>query len=226
VDTIFHLIVHASPLLIYSIVAVDLLLESSGIPVTNTVLLLSVGAWASLGHVNIWLLMLAATVGSVAGACLAYVIGAHGGRQLIWRLAARLHVETQKVDIVERWFQKSGAWMIFLSRMTPYVRPFACFWAGIAGMPFPQFLCAASAGSAIWCVALLSVGWSLGKRWHLALHVLQLYPVPSVCVLLFLSIFYVGVAYLIKRSLTKFSEAEEARVERRVLRSEEELLGV
>ncbi len=208
-SAIFHMILHASPLLLYSIVVVMLLLESSGVPVANNTVLLFTGALASLGHVNIGVLLLVALLGSVAGACLAYVIGAYGGHQLVLKLATRLHVEERKVVIVERWFQKSGAWMIFLSRMTPYVRPFACFPAGIAQMPFGRFLLAAISGSIIWCFVMLSIGWSLGKRWHLALHVLQLYPIPSICVITLLLAFYASMVYLIKRSLTRFSLNEE-----------------
>lgn len=205
---IVHFFWHAGPLLICSITAVVLLMESSGIPITNNTLLLSAGALASLGHVNIWPLTLAAVVGSIMGACLAYLIGLRGGRQFILRLTNVFHIEPRKVEIVERWFQQSGLWMIFLSRMTPYVRPFACFPAGMARMPFTKFLTAATSGSILWCCALLAIGWSLGKRWQLALHIFQHYPLPSLGVLLLLLAFYAWMIYLIKRSLAKFSSKE------------------
>lgn len=214
---IFHMILHASPLLLYVFVASMLLLESSGIPVANNTVLLFTGALASLGHVNIWILLLVALLGSVAGACLAYAIGTYGGHPLILKLAMRLHVEERKVVIVERWFQKSGAWMIFLSRMTPYVRPFACFPAGIAQMPFGRFLLAATSGSLLWCSIMLSIGWSLGKRWHLALHVLQLYPLPSIGAIILILVFYACMVYLIKCSLTRFSQNEEEQIARQQL---------
>ena len=131
-QTVTHVLLHTSPLLIYLLVACVLLLESSGIPILNSTLLLFTGALASLGHLHIVDLALFAVTGSVAGACLAYSIGRRGGQQVLLRLALRFHVDTAKVDIVEHWFQRSGAWMIFFSRMLPYVRPFACFPAGIA----------------------------------------------------------------------------------------------
>lgn len=209
-SSIVHFFWHAGPLLICSITAIVLLMESSGIPITNNTLLLCAGALASLGHVNIWPLILAAIVGSILGACLAYLIGLRGGHQFILRLTRVFHIEPRKVEIVECWFQQSGLWMIFLSRMTPYVRPFACFPAGIARMPFAKFLAAATSGSIIWCCTLLFIGWSLGKRWQLALHVFQHYPLPTLGALLLLLAFYAWMIYLIKRSLTKFSIAEVA----------------
>src|SRR2546421_10800674 len=97
---------HASPLLLYLLVAVTLLLESSAVPIANTTLLLFTGALASLGHLNIYILAAAAIAGSVTGACLAYFLGLKGGRQLLLHLAARLRVDPQKVSIAEGWFQE------------------------------------------------------------------------------------------------------------------------
>jgi len=134
-----HFFLHTSPFLIYFLVAVILLLESSGVPITNNTLLLFTGALASLGQLNIGLLAIAAIVGSIAGACLAYYIGLRGGRRVLLRLASFFHVDTQKIEVMDGWFHKSGVWMVFFSRMTPFVRPFACFPAGFSRMIFTNF---------------------------------------------------------------------------------------
>lgn len=54
--TILHAFLHANPVFVYAIVIVILMLESSGVPITNTTLLLFVGALACLGQMNIWVL--------------------------------------------------------------------------------------------------------------------------------------------------------------------------
>jgi membrane protein DedA with SNARE-associated domain len=210
VNTVIHFLLHASPIIIYLIVAVVLMLESSGIPITNNTLLLCTGALASLGHVNIWALMIVAVAGSITGACLAYTIGAHGGRDILLRVARLVRVDVQKVDMIEHWFQKSGIWMVFLSRMTPYVRPFACFPAGITRMNFVQFFVSALCGSIIWCSVLLSIGWSLGRRWGLALHLMQHYTLPVLGVVVLLIALYVFAMYTIKSRLrTQFSSTTD-----------------
>lgn len=186
-----HTLLHVSPLLIYLLVAVILLLESSGVPVTNNTMLLLMGAWASMGHLNIELLIIAAFIGSITGACCAYWLGMHGGRRILLRLAAIFHVHRQKIHVMDHWFQQSGFWMIFLSRMTPFVRPFACFPAGIAHMDRKKFLLAASAGSIIWCIALPTIGWTLGRRWKIALYFLQQYTLPTLLVVAALIVLYV-----------------------------------
>ena len=185
-----HVYQHVPPSLVYVLVAALLLLESTGIPVINTTLLLFTGAMAAQGRLDLGLLMFAALVGSTLGACCAYGLGRRYGEKLLVRLARFLRIDVQKVLLAERWFQRAGGRMIFLSRILPYIRPFACFPAGIYSMPFLRFLAAAISGSLIWCVAMLTVGWELGPRWKLALHLVQTYTLPTLCALLLLLVIY------------------------------------
>ncbi len=196
-----QIVLHASPLLVYLLVAVMLLLESSGVPLINTTLLLLTGALASLGHLNIWVLIAAAILGSISGACLAYVIGLRGGRQIFLRLASLFHIDVQKVSMTESWFQKAGVWMVFFSRMTPYLRPFACFPAGVSGMPFGRFFLAALAGSTIWSVVMLNIGLALGHRWRLALHLIRYYTLPTLCTLVLVMLLYFVIVSAVRRYL-------------------------
>lgn len=195
------IILHTSPLLIYIIVAVTLLLESAGIPITNNTLLLLTGALASLGHLNIWLLTIVAIIGSIAGACSAYLLGRWRGQPILLRMASLFRVDAAKVHIAENWFQRSGVWMIFLSRMTPYVRPFACFPAGISRMFFLRFVIAALAGSIIWCIALVRIGAALGPHWRIALTLMQNYTLPTCAGLILLLVLYILVSIRIRQKL-------------------------
>ncbi len=198
---IVHALLHTSPLLLYLLVMIILLLESSGVPITNNTLLLLLGAMASLGYLNIELLIVSALVGSSAGACCAYWIGMRGGRKIVLRLAKFFHVDEQKIFVMDSWFHKSGFWMIFFSRMTPFVRPFACFPAGISHMNFRKFLIAAVAGSLIWCIVLPYIGWLLGPRWRIALYFMRTYTLPTIIGLGLLLIAYTVVTYMVKRAI-------------------------
>ena len=53
VHPIVHVLQHTSPLLIYLLVAIILLLESSGVPITNNTLLLLMGAMEAHGYINL-----------------------------------------------------------------------------------------------------------------------------------------------------------------------------
>jgi membrane protein DedA with SNARE-associated domain len=190
VHTVIQLLQHTSPFLIYLIVALALALESTGIPIVNSTLLLCTGALVTYNHLNIVLLASVATVASIAGACCAYMLGAHGGRRIMLRFAYFFHLDRHKVRIFERWFRKYGIWMVFASRIIPYIRPFTCFPAGFAHTNFARFLLSASVGSLIWCTSMLYIGWSLGQRWVTALYLLQRYTIPTLVLLLLLLIVY------------------------------------
>ena len=69
-----------------------LLLESSAVPIINSTLLLFTGALANLGHLDFWALAIVSILGSISGACLAYIIGRRGGRRLFLRLVGIFHV--------------------------------------------------------------------------------------------------------------------------------------
>lgn len=178
IDLIMRMI-QANPGAIYVIVATILLLESSGVPVANNTVLLFTGALASMGKLDAGWLLFAAFTGSSAGACLAYLIGLHGGKEVFLRLTRFLRMKTEQVERGERWFQRSGIWMIFLSRMTPYIRPFACFFGGIAEIPFWRFFGAATVGSLIWCAGMIGLGLALGSRWRVAFWWMRHYTLPT-----------------------------------------------
>ena len=183
------------------IVGVFLLLESSGIPIVNSTLLLLTGALASLGRLDIFTLAVVSIAGSVTGACLAYTTGRQGGARLLRRAAVKLRVDPRKILLLEQWFQRAGVRMIFLSRIIPYIRPFSCFPAGMVRMSFRRFFAAAASGSVIWCSGMLALGWNLGRRWTLALSLMQHYTVPAVLVILVLLAGYLLAHRTIKRRL-------------------------
>jgi membrane protein DedA with SNARE-associated domain len=211
---LIQMIFHASPLLVFLLVAVILLLESSAVPLINTTLLLAAGALASQGHLNLWALLAAAILGSISGACLAYIIGLRGGRHIFLRLASLFHIDAQKVNMTELWFQKNGLWMVFFSRMMPYVRPFASFPAGISRMPFGRFFLAALAGSTIWCVVMLNIGLALGHRWPLAIHLIRHYTIPTLCMLALLIAFYFLITSAVKRYLRSHAVSDSGSEDR------------
>lgn len=200
-NLIVHLIHNTNPLWVYAMVGVFLLLESSGIPIVNSTLLLLTGALASLGHLNVVVLAVASIAGSVAGACLAYMIGRRGGGRLLLGAATRLRIDTRKIQLLEQWFHRAGARMIFCSRIIPYIRPFSCFPAGMARMSFRRFFTPAASGSIVWCVGMLALGWNVGRRWKLALSLVQSYTIPAVLVILLLLVTYCIVKITIKRRL-------------------------
>jgi len=181
-------------------VGVFLFLESTGIPLINTTLLLFVGAFAFDGRLDMILLSTIAILGSILGACCAYGLGRYYGEPLLIRLTHLLHIEQRKVLLMQRWFQTAGVRLVFVSRIVPYIRPFSCFPAGMAAMPFRRFFCAALAGSMVWCITFLVVGWELGPRWKLAMDLVHVYTFPTIGVLLVLAV----ISFFCRRALSRY----------------------
>jgi len=180
----FH---HLPVLGVYLFVFVWLAAESCGVPLPNELVLLLTGSLAA-GSVGIhalspvWLVAVA-TVGSLLGASLAYMIGYSGGRAAVSRLGKPLRLDEARLASVERWFDRTGAFAIFVSRITPFVRTVASFPAGMLRFPQAKFVIATVAGSLIWCTVLVTLGDTLGSNFTIALKLIQQYTVPAIIVL-------------------------------------------
>jgi membrane protein DedA with SNARE-associated domain len=75
-------------------------------------------------------------------------------------------------------------------------------------MPFRRFLLAALSGSIVWCIGILSIGWVLGPRCLLALHLVQSYTIPAIGGLILLIAITVLIQYRVNRFIrSRFSSA-------------------
>ena len=116
---------------------------------------------------------LAGSIGYTLGAVGGWWIGLHGGRPFLERHGRWVHLNEQKLDRAERWFERWEDWGVFLGRLTPVVRSFVSIPAGIFEAPFRRYTVLTLLGSSIWCFGLAGVGWALGSKWeefHHAFH--------------------------------------------------------
>ncbi len=116
---------------------------------------------------------LAGTIGYTIGSIGGWWVGLRGGRPFLERHGRWLHLNEEKLDKAERWFERWEDWAVFLGRITPLVRSFVSIPAGVFEAPFRRYTLLTLVGSAIWCFALAGVGWALGSRWedfHHAFH--------------------------------------------------------
>lgn len=109
---------------------------------------------------------LAGTLGYLVGAWIGWWAGLRGGRPLIARHGRWLHLNEQKLDRAERWFQRWETWGVFLGRLTPVVRSFVSIPAGIFEVRFWRYTWLTLLGSAIWAFALAGVGYGLGSSYE------------------------------------------------------------
>ncbi len=150
----------------YSGIVLLMAIESACIPLPSEIIMPFSGYLVSTGQMNIWLVALAGAVGCVLGSLVAYWVGMKGGRPLIEKYGRYVLVSRHDLDIADRWFEKRGEIIVFVSRMLPAIRTFIAFPAGVARMNLNRFVIYTFAGSFPWCLGLAYVGQKLGEKWN------------------------------------------------------------
>jgi membrane protein DedA with SNARE-associated domain len=115
---------------------------------------------------NIPMAVAFATLGSLVGALVGYAIGAWGGRPLLDRYGRYVGIGAEDLDRADRWFERWGAWAVFLGRMVPLVRTFVSYPAGISHMPIGRFVIFSTLGSLPWNLALIVAGFVVGENYE------------------------------------------------------------
>jgi len=162
----------------YSAIALLMLLESAIPPLPSELIMPFAGYAAGLGELNGVMVVLAGTLGSVAGTLAWYAIGRWIGaerlRNWVGRHGRWLPLSERELQKALDWFEQKGHLAVLVGRLVPGVRTLISFPAGITGMELPRFLLWTGAGSLLWCSLLTAVGAFLGERYELASNDLEL----------------------------------------------------
>ena len=116
------------------------------------------------------LVIVVAVVAEVLGSLAGYLIGYYGGRTLVDRVGKYVLLTHRDLDRAEAWFAKRGEPVVLFGRFIPLLRSFVSFAAGLGEMAIAKFVVFTVIGCAIWCTALVSLGYSLGSSYN---HVLK-----------------------------------------------------
>ena len=148
-------------------VGVGLLVAAENLfpPIPSEVVLPLAGYLASRDRMDLVLVIVAATVGAVAGALVLYEIGRRTGRERMRRLVHRLPlVDVEDLERSEAWFARHGDASVLVGRCIPVVRSLISIPAGIEGMARGRFLLLTALGSAVWNSLFVLAGYGLGAR--------------------------------------------------------------
>lgn len=154
----------------YLAVFVLMLAESACIPIPSELTMLCAGAAAggavAGAHPNIVAVIIAGTVGNVAGSYLAWAVGRYGGQAAWHRWGRRVWLREDDLARAERWFQAHGPISVFLGRLLPVIRTFISLPAGIAAMNPVRFGVYTTAGCLPWTAGLGIAGYAIGSNWR------------------------------------------------------------
>ena len=138
-------------------------------PIPSEVILTFGGFMTTYSEMTKVGVLIAATIGSVAGAIILYSIGLLLGVSRLEKLVAHwgkyLRFTRQDLYRAEAWFKKYGPWAVFFCRLIPLIRSLISIPAGMSGMNFPLFIILTTLGSLIWNGLLVWGGAAVGGNW-------------------------------------------------------------
>lgn len=142
-------------------------LENLVPPVPSELVLTMAGYLAGEGSMNVVLVVIAATIGSVVGALILYWLGRVVGEERLRRWLDRIPlVDADDLDKADRWFRRHAWSAVLFGRMVPVVRSLVSIPAGADHMPVGRFLAFTALGSGVWNSLFVGAGFALGTRWQ------------------------------------------------------------
>jgi len=153
----------------YWVITLLMAIESSFIPFPSEVVIPPAAYMAAAtGEMNLWLIILCATIGALIGAIVNYVLALYLGRPLIYRFAnSKLGhlclIDEEKVKLAEHYFDEHGAIGTIVGRLVPAVRQLISIPAGLARMRFDRFLLYTAIGAGAWNCILGVIGYALAS---------------------------------------------------------------
>lgn len=158
-------------------IAMLMLLENIFPPIPSELIMPFAGFEAAAGRLSFWAVVIAGTLGSVAGAVVWYAAGRGFGEArtlaLIDRYGFWLTISREEAERALAWFARRGALAVFLGRLVPGVRTIISVPAGLAAMPFGKFLAITALGSLVWVVMLTLAGYLLEANYERVAHLLD-----------------------------------------------------
>lgn len=166
-------------------------LESSFFPFPSEVVVPPAGYLASLGEMNIFLVILTGIIGSVLGALFNYYIAYKYGRDLLITYGKYFFINKEKFEKIESFFINHGEISTFVGRLIPGVRQYISFPAGLAKMNMYKFIFYTALGAGIWVIILAYTGYFIGNNIELIkekLHMITLMIIPFITIIIMLYI--------------------------------------
>lgn len=156
---------HASYLFVFLFMTI----ESSFIPFPSEVVVPPAAYIAcTRGDMNVFLVVLFATLGALCGAFINYCLSLWVGRPVVYRFADSRFghaclIDRAKVEKAEAYFDKHGAISTFIGRLIPAIRQLISIPAGLSRMNVGQFALFTSLGALVWNAVLAFLGWWLAQ---------------------------------------------------------------
>ena len=188
----------------YGTITLLMTVESSFIPLPSEIVVPPAAYKASQedSDLNIFLVVLFATIGAIIGALINYYLALWLGRPVVhWfadsKLGRMCLLSSEKVQKAEDYFVKHGKSSTLIGRFVPGIRQLISIPAGLAKMKLLPFLLFTTLGAGMWNVILAVLGYLA----HGQASLIDLYNREISYVMLALGVIFVG--YLVYNGFVK-----------------------
>jgi membrane protein DedA with SNARE-associated domain len=150
----------------YFTVALLMAIESTFLPLPSEIVIPFAAYKAGQGDLNVFLVVLAGTVGALGGSLINYTLAYYLGRPIVHRLAhskvgKMFLLSKEKVIHAEEYFVRNGRTSTFIGRLVPGIRHLISIPAGLAKMNLRDFMLYTFVGAGIWNIILAVIGYYL-----------------------------------------------------------------
>ncbi len=170
-------------------------MESSVIPIPSEIVMPPAGYLVQQGKMNMILVILSGTFGSLVGAYANYFAARYLGRPLLLRYGRYVWITEEHFARVERYFRVHGEISTFIGRLLPVARHLISLPAGLAHMNHWKFTLYTLAGSAMWVTVLTWIGYFIGENQEL----IEQYSRHAVVDILIFSAVLIGIYVMVHR---------------------------
>jgi len=171
-------------------IIVLMFIESSFIPFPSEVVIPPAGYLASQGKMELDLVIICGTLGSLLGAVFNYIMAAKLGRSFFDRYGDKLLVNKKTLNKAENFFLKHGGISTFLGRLLPGIRQYISLPAGFLKMPFLSFCFFTTLGANIWVTILAIMGYYFGENQELLKQHLKEVTIGLILLVLVIALIY------------------------------------
>lgn len=157
----------------YLFVFIFMMIESSFIPFPSEVVVPPAAYLACTNtgvgdDMNIFVVVLVATLGALCGAFINYLIALWVGRPIVYAFADSKFghaclIDRTKVDKAEKYFDEHGAISTFVGRLIPAIRQLISIPAGLSRMNIGIFAIFTTLGALLWNSVLAGLGYWLSR---------------------------------------------------------------
>ena len=150
----------------YFTIALLMLIESTFLPLPSEVVIPFAAYKAGQGDLNVFIVVIAGTIGALSGSLINYTLAYYLGRPLVYKFAGSkvgkmFLLSKEKVMNAEEYFIKNGKTSTFIGRLVPGIRHLISIPAGLAKMSLRDFMLFTFIGAGIWNIILAVIGYYL-----------------------------------------------------------------